>query len=104
MASKNTSVLGLYHDRFGTGEAVATLRGAGFRDTDLSVLLQDNAGSKDFGHAKSTKAPEGAVTGGIVGAILGVLAGLGIPEYEARRYKGRTKQATVLLSVHCDSD
>jgi hypothetical protein len=45
----------------------------------------------------------GVGIGGIVGAIIGALAGLGIPEYEAKRYDGRTKHGSILLSVHCDS-
>ena len=40
----------------------------------------------------------GAVTGGVVGA----LAGMGVPEYEAKRYEGRIKDGGILLSVHCD--
>jgi hypothetical protein len=27
--------------------------------------------------------------------------GMGIPEYEAKRYEGRVKDGGVLLSVHC---
>ena len=45
----------------------------------------------------------GVGIGGTVGAIIGVLAGLGIPEYEAKRDDGRTKHGSILLSVHCDS-
>jgi hypothetical protein len=28
--------------------------------------------------------------------------GLGIPEYEAKRYAGQIKEGGILLSVHCD--
>jgi len=38
-----------------------------------------------------------------VGGIVGALVGLGIPEYEARRYEGHLKQGGVLLSVHCET-
>jgi hypothetical protein len=31
------------------------------------------------------------------------LVGMGIPEYEAKRYEGRIKSGGVLLSVHCDT-
>ena len=34
---------------------------------------------------------------------MGALIGMGIPEYEAKRYEGRIKQGGILLSVHCDS-
>jgi hypothetical protein len=38
-----------------------------------------------------------------VGGIIGALVGLGIPEYEAKRYEGRIKAGGILLSVHCDN-
>src|ERR1700738_2367399 len=41
--------------------------------------------------------------GGAVGGIAGALIGMGIPEYEAKRYEGRVKEGGILLSVHCDS-
>ena len=45
----------------------------------------------------------GAGVGGAVGTIVGALIGMGIPEYEAKRYEGRIKEGGILLSVHCDS-
>jgi hypothetical protein len=45
----------------------------------------------------------GAGIGGTVGAVIGAFAGIGMPEYEAKRYDGRTKHGGILLSVHCDS-
>ncbi len=141
------AVFGIYRGRQHAEEAVDALRLAGFRNSDVSVLLQDNVGTKDFAHEKSTKAPEGTTTGGIaggalggalgwlagigalaipglgpfiaagpimgalagvgvggaVGGLIGALTGMGIPEYEAKRYEGRVKDGGVLLSVHCDS-
>jgi hypothetical protein len=47
------------------------MRTAGFRSADISVLLPENAGTKDFAHEKNTKAPEGATTGLASGAVLG---------------------------------
>jgi hypothetical protein len=47
----------------------------GFRNTDVSVLMPENAGTKDFVHHKDTKAPEGATTGAASGAILGGVVG-----------------------------
>lgn len=44
----------------------------------------------------------GVGAGGVVGGIAGALIGMGIPEYEAKRYEGRVKEGGVLLSVHCD--
>jgi hypothetical protein len=146
MSGKNTAVFGIYHTREAAEEAVAALRRAHFRNTDISALFPDNAGTKDFAHEKNTKAPEGATTGatsgmvaggvlgwlagigalaipgigpfiaagpimaalagagalGAFGGIVGALVGMGIPEYEAKRYEGRVKHGGILLSVHCD--
>jgi hypothetical protein len=146
MAGKNTAVFGIYPDQLTAEDAVENLKDAGFRNTDISILFPDNSGTKDFAHEKSTKAPEGAVTGGASGAVIGgalgwlvgigalaipgigpfvaagpimgmlggigvgstlggltgALIGLGIPEYEAKRYEGRIRRGGILLSVHCD--
>ena len=61
MAGKNTAVFGIYPDFASVERAVPALREAGFRSTDISVLFPENVGTKDFGHEKASKAPEGAV-------------------------------------------
>lgn len=45
----------------------------------------------------------GAGVGGAVGSITGALVGMGIPEYEAKRYEGIVKGGGILMSVHCDN-
>jgi hypothetical protein len=45
----------------------------------------------------------GIGVGGAVGGFTGALIGMGIPEYEAKRYEGRVKDGGILLSVHSDS-
>jgi hypothetical protein len=45
----------------------------------------------------------GAGAGGALGWIAGLLAGLRLPEYVAKRYAGRIRRGGILLSVHCDS-
>ena len=45
----------------------------------------------------------GAGVGGAVGGVTGALIGMGIPEYEAKRYEGRVAKGGILLSVHSDS-
>jgi Alternative complex III, ActD subunit len=45
----------------------------------------------------------GAGVGGAVGGLTGALIGMGIPEYEAKRYEGRVKEGGILLSVHSDN-
>jgi hypothetical protein len=44
----------------------------------------------------------GAAVGGAVGGIAGALVGMGIPEYEARRYEGKLRAGNILISVHVD--
>ena len=45
----------------------------------------------------------GAGAGGALGWIGGLLAGLGLTEYVAKRYAGRMRRGGILVSVHCDS-
>lgn len=40
--------------------------------------------------------------GGALGWVIGFYLGLGMPEYVATRYAGRTRRGGILLSVHCD--
>jgi hypothetical protein len=82
MAGKNTAVFGIYQTRGAAEEAIDALRRGHFRNTDISALFPDNAGTKDFAHEKNTKAPEGATTGAasgaVAGGVLGWLAGVGM--------------------------
>ena len=82
MAGKNTAVFGIYPTYASVESGVQALQTAGFRNEDISVLMPENVGSKDFAHEKGTKAPEGAATGAgagaMVGGALGVLAGIGL--------------------------
>lgn len=146
MAGKNTAAFGLYPNHGSVENAVESFRIAGFRNTDISVLMPENVGSKDLITTKASKAPEGAAAGaasgavvggtlawlaaigvlaipgvgpflaagpivaalagagavGAVGGIAGALIGVGIPEYEAKRYEGRIRSGGILFSVHCD--
>jgi hypothetical protein len=45
----------------------------------------------------------GLGVGSAVGGLTGALVGLGIPEYEAKRYEGHLRKGGILLSVHCDT-
>jgi hypothetical protein len=42
----------------------------------------------------------GAAVGATAGGIVGTLVGMGIPEYEAKRYEGRLREGRILISVH----
>ena len=81
MAGKNTAAFGIYKDRATAETAVDRLLAGGFSNDDVSVLMSDSSGSKDFATEKNTKAPEGTTTGvgvgGVVGGTLGLLAGIG---------------------------
>ena len=127
-------------------QVVNRLKVAGFTANDISVLMPDNAGTKEFAIDNQTKAPEGAAAGvgtgalvggglgwlagigalaipgvgpliaagpimaaltgaavgGTVGGLTGALIGMGIPEYEAKRYEGRVKGGHALISVHSE--
>src|SRR5437764_3230023 len=60
---------------------VEQLQAQGFATSEISVLMPDTGGTRDVGHVKATKAPEGATTGaatgGATGGVLGWLAGIG---------------------------
>ena len=81
MAGKNTAAFAIFPDRTAAETAVDQLTAAGFSNQDVSVLMSDKEGSKDFATEKNTKAPEGTATGvgigGTVGGTLGLLAGIG---------------------------
>jgi len=125
---------------------IAALKNAGFGNNDISALLPDKRGTKDFAHEHNTKAPEGAATGGAAGlgvgaavgwlagigvlaipgvgpfiaagpimaalggaaigtaagGIIGALVGMGIPEFEAKRYDAKIREGNILISVHTE--
>lgn len=60
---------------------IRNLKSAAFRSDDISVLMADKGGTRDFAHEHNTKAPEGAATGvstgAVLGGALGWLAGIG---------------------------
>lgn len=140
------AVFGIFSDRVSLERAVDRLKADGFRNSDISVLMQSKSETKDFAHEKETKAPEGATTGattgilgggilgwlagagalaipgigpfvaagpimgalagagigGTVGGVTGALIGMGMPEYEAKRFESSVKSGGMLLSVHVD--
>lgn len=62
-------------------QIVDRLKAAGFAHQDISVLMADREGTRDFAIDNETKAPEGAAvgagTGALLGGGLGWLAGIG---------------------------
>ena len=78
---KKTAVFGLYPSVERAESAVDALVSGRFSNADVSVLMADQQGSRDFAHEKQTKAPEGTTAGvaagGTIGGTLGLLAGIG---------------------------
>ncbi len=147
MQEGNSVVFGVFDERPVLDRAVDALKLAGFRNSDISVLMSDSSSTQEFAQEKRTKAPEGTTAGatagvavggalgwltgigalaipgigpfiaagpimaalagaglgGVVGGISGALIGMGIPEYEAKRYEDFVKTGGILLSVHCDN-
>jgi hypothetical protein len=79
--SHNKAVIGLVSTQQQAEQVVEELQRAGFGNRDISVLLPDQRGTRDFAHEKNTKAPEGgaigASAGGTLGGAIGLLAGIG---------------------------
>lgn len=75
------SVFGIATTQGKAEQIVQQLQAQGFATSEISVLMPDTAGTRDIGHVKATKAPEGATTGaatgGVTGGVLGLLAGIG---------------------------
>ena len=75
------SVFGIATTQGQAERIVEQLQAQGFARSEISVLMPDTAGTRDVGHVKATKAPEGATTGaatgGATGGVLGLLAGIG---------------------------
>ena len=44
----------------------------------------------------------GAAVGGATGGLIGALTGMGIPEFEAKRYQDKIGAGNILISVHTD--
>jgi len=125
---------------------IEALKISGFSNNDISALLPDKRGTKDFAHEHNTKAPEGAAMGGVAGlgvgaalgwlagigalaipgvgpfiaagpimaalggaavgtatgGVVGALVGIGIPEFEAKRYDAKIREGNILISVHTE--
>ena len=83
--AKNIAVFGIYPNYAALEQGIDALRLADFRATDISVLYPENVGTKDIGHEKASKAPEGASTGASTGMLAGgalgwLLSRLEVPE------------------------
>src|ERR1700758_2488641 len=75
------SVFGIATTHGQAERIVEQLQAQGFATSEISVLMPDTGGTRDIGHVKATKVPEGATTGaatgGATGGVVGLLAGIG---------------------------
>src|SRR5882724_2264737 len=53
-------------------------------------------------HRKAPPRVREPAVGSAAGGLAGALVGLGIPEYEAKRYEGKIREGNILISVHTD--
>lgn len=79
MSNKSVFCIATSHDQ--ADRIVDSLKNAHFSNNDISALFADKNTTHEFAHERSTKAPEGAVTGagtgGVIGGSLGWIAGIG---------------------------
>jgi hypothetical protein len=95
------------HTQASKGAAIGTAAGALMGAAFAWLVAMQNLNIPSLG-ALVTAGPviaafAGAGAGGAVGWIAGLLGGLSLPEYVAKRYAGRIRRGGILLSVHCDS-
>ena len=65
--------------------------------------LGDSWRSAHHSRRNDMHALAGAGVGAAVGGLTGALVGMGIPEYEAKRYEGKIKEGNMLISVHSEN-
>src|SRR6266850_8552510 len=69
------SVFGIATTHGQAERIVEQLQAQGFAASEISVLMPDTGGTRDVGHVKATKAPEGATTGAATGGATGGVIG-----------------------------
>jgi hypothetical protein len=87
----------------GGGAAVGAVVGAAFAWLDSNQVVSVAGGGPLVAAGPWLAALAGAGCGGALGWIAGLLTGLGLTEYVAKRYAGRMRRGGILVSVHCDS-
>jgi hypothetical protein len=130
MTEDDESVFGIYLTHSSVESAVSALKHAGFSNSDVSILLPENVQSEELGAAVGgalgwligvgalaipgigpviaagplLAALAGIGIGGALGGFAGSLVGMGIPEYEAKKYEGELLKGAILVVVHCETD
>jgi hypothetical protein len=78
MPAKSIAVFGIYATTREAEGAIDALQAAGFRGTDISVLLPEKAGKREIQRGKRTSTRGATVSGAVLGGALGWLAGMGM--------------------------
>lgn len=87
----------------GVGAAVGAVVGAGLAWLDSNQVVAITGLGPLVAAGPWLAALAGAGAGGAMGWIAGLMAGLGLTEYVAKRYADRMRRGGILVSVHCDS-
>jgi hypothetical protein len=72
--AKEKVVTALFRSREAAQAAVERLVESGLDRADISILMSQETGGREFGFTEATKAPEGAAAGAAVGGVLGAIA------------------------------
>lgn len=72
---RKRAVIGIFNTPVQAERCLDRLRDLNFPPSDISVLVPDKEGIRDFVHERATKGPEGATAGAATGGVLGGLAG-----------------------------
>jgi major membrane immunogen (membrane-anchored lipoprotein) len=97
------SVFAVFDEKSDLKVAVSTLKDAGFRKSDMSVLLKDEHLSREFAQDEGIQVLEDSAIDGSDGVVSGLMS-MGIPEFEAKRFDSIIQNGGMLISVHVDDE
>jgi len=92
-------VLGVFTGRDQAEDAISELGDAGFKTKDISLIMKDSKVAEEMGHSTGASVAGGAASGATAGGVIGGLAGLGVPEEDAKVYEERVRDGAILLVV-----
>ena len=75
MFGRDDHVIGVFDDGLSARDAIHALKEAGFRGSDISILMPDADADREFATETAIATREGAATGALAGGVLGGLAG-----------------------------
>ncbi len=72
-ANVNQFETGVFYNRHDAEAAVKLLHDIGYRDDEISVVMNDQTKAREFAEVTGSKAAEGATTGGVIGGAIGAI-------------------------------